>query len=309
MDMPPTTPLNPAHLQQIECLIVLAEELHFGRTADRLGYSQSRASQLIAALERRIGARLVARTSRRVSLTRLGEQFLGDVQPHYLALVTSIARARESVIRGALQELRIGFTGVVYEEITRAFRALRQTHGVSVRSHDIPLGSPFTAVLAGDVDAAIVELPVHETELVTGYVFSPQDQFLAVGPGHPLAEKSDVSIEDLAGVDLLHRSGEAPDYWKAARTPAVTPGGRAIPSTTAMSSTQEGLALAASGEYAMLACRPLAEHMRRSDVSFIPVRGLEDTSQIALIWRRDNASPTLPALAELLDGRVHALAG
>lgn len=62
--------------REIEAFLVLAEELHFGRAGERLYVSQSRVSQLLRALERRVGAQLVERTSRRVRLTPLGARFL-----------------------------------------------------------------------------------------------------------------------------------------------------------------------------------------------------------------------------------------
>lgn len=298
-DAPPT--MNQVHLQQVECLITLAEELHFGRTAARLGYSQSRASQLIASLEGRVGARLVERTSRRVALTRLGEQFVEEVRPAYRSLAAAFSRARERAVRGALRELRVGFTGMVYEEVVRTFRALREEHGVSVHIHDLPLGSPFTAVLEGDVDAVIAELPVHEPELTVGFRFPPQDQLLALARHHPWAEREEVTVEDLAGADLLHRLGEAPDYWRAARTPPTTPAGRPIPSTAGAATLQEGFALVASGHHAMLVCRPLGERSARADLRFVPVRGLEGSSGLGLIWRTDRTVPPLTALARLLE--------
>ncbi|MFC7740829.1 LysR family transcriptional regulator [Nocardiopsis composta] len=92
--------MNQVHVQQIECLIVLSEELHFGRAAERLGYSRSRVSQLVAALERRVGVRLVQRTSRRVALTRFGAQFVEEVRPAYEALAATFARARDRAMRG-----------------------------------------------------------------------------------------------------------------------------------------------------------------------------------------------------------------
>lgn len=295
-----TPALNPVHVQQIACLITLAEELHFGRTAERLGYTQSRASQLIATLESHVGARLVERTSRRVSLTALGEQFVADVGPTYRALATSFARARGRAKHGALQELRVGFTGMVYEEIVRTFRALRDEQGIAVRIHDLPLGSPFAAVLDGEVDAVIAELPVHDRNLTVGFRFPPQDQFIALSSEHPLADCAAVDLEDLAHVDLLHRIGEAPDYWKTARTPPVTPSGAPITSSTGITTLQQGLGLAASGRHAMLVCRPVAEHNNRSDLRYLPVAGLERSSQLGLIWRTDRTAPPLRALAAFL---------
>ncbi|NIH87118.1 LysR family transcriptional regulator [Amycolatopsis granulosa] len=297
--------VNQVHLQQIECLLTLADELHFGRTAERLGYSQSRASQLIASLEHRVGARLVQRTSRRVALTRLGEQFVREVRPAYQNLATAFAHARERAMRGALEELRIGFTGMVYEEITRTFRALYEQHGVTVHTHDLPLGSPFTALTAGELDAAIIELPVHEPDLTVGFRFPAQDQFLVVARGHPLTERETLTAEELAEIDLLHREGDAPDYWKTARTPLTTPSGTPILSTTGITTIQQGLALAATGRHGMLVCRPLIEHSSRGDLDVIPVEGLEATSQLGLVWRTEHTSPQLTALARLLDEAVH----
>jgi Bacterial regulatory helix-turn-helix protein, lysR family len=62
---------------EIEVFLVLAEELHFGRTAERLRLPQPRVSRLVAALERRVGGTLFERTSRRVRLTPLGQQLAG----------------------------------------------------------------------------------------------------------------------------------------------------------------------------------------------------------------------------------------
>lgn len=81
-------------MREIECFLVLAEELHFGRTGERLFISQSRVSQLISALERRIGTRLVARTSRRVHLTEFGAEFLASLAPAHRALSAVIDDAR-----------------------------------------------------------------------------------------------------------------------------------------------------------------------------------------------------------------------
>jgi DNA-binding transcriptional LysR family regulator len=61
----------------------LAEELHFGRTAERMFTSRSRVSQVIRAMETRAGGRLFERTSRQVRLTPLGEQLRDRLRPGY----------------------------------------------------------------------------------------------------------------------------------------------------------------------------------------------------------------------------------
>ncbi|NUP83813.1 MAG: LysR family transcriptional regulator, partial [Nonomuraea sp.] len=79
--------------RELECFVVLSEELHFARTAERLYLSPGRVSQLVGALETRIGGRLFDRTSRRVRLTALGERFLADLRPAYEAMAGAVARA------------------------------------------------------------------------------------------------------------------------------------------------------------------------------------------------------------------------
>ncbi|WP_062213549.1 LysR family transcriptional regulator [Streptomyces sp. NBRC 109706] len=301
--------MNQVQVQEIECLLALADELHFGRTATRLGCSQSRVSQLVAALERRVGVRLVDRTSRRVALTPFGAQFVDEVRPAYETMTAVFTRARERASRGALRQLRIGFHGSVYEEVTEAFRQLRARHGVAMALSEIPLGSPFSAVLDGRIDAAVVELPVREAELTVGFCFPPQDRLLAVASAHPLAAVGRAGVEELSGLDVLHPVGDAPDYWRVARVPRTTPAGAAIRSSTGISTVQEGLALVAAGEHAMLVCRPLAERATRGDVRYLPVDGLDEPSQLGLIWRTDRANTPLAALARLLDNAFRRAAG
>ncbi len=62
-------------LRELRVFLTLAEELHFGRTAERLHVTPSRVSQILRELERKLGSQLVHRTSRHVELTALGERF------------------------------------------------------------------------------------------------------------------------------------------------------------------------------------------------------------------------------------------
>lgn len=287
-------------VQGIECLLVLAEELHFGRTAVRLGYSQSRVSQLIAHLERRVGTKLVERTSRRVALTRFGAEFLDEVRPAYARLVGVLTHASERARGGSLRELRIGFQGSVYEQVTVALRRFRQRHEVSVLVTEIPIGSPFSGILGDVVDCAVVQLPVRDERLTVGFHFPPQDQYLAVGTTHPFAGRGTVDVEDLTVVDLVVPAGDAPGYWVEAQVPRSTPSGAAMRATTGVTTMEEGLVLVANSDHGMLVCRPFAERSTRGDVRYVPVHGLYGTSQLGLVWRTDHTTPQLWALARLL---------
>ena len=98
--------------RHLRCFTVLAEELHFGRAAQRLAMTQPPLSLNIQQLEASVGARLFERNSRGVSLTAAGEAFL----PKAIALLEQAAQAaREArdVGQGLAGQLQIGFAGTV----------------------------------------------------------------------------------------------------------------------------------------------------------------------------------------------------
>ncbi|MCG0069980.1 LysR family transcriptional regulator, partial [Streptomyces tricolor] len=189
-------------LRELECFLVLAEELHFGRAGERLFVSQSRVSQLLAALERRVGARLVHRSSRRVALTPLGERFLERLRPAYGALRAAVA---DAYVLAAVA----------------AFEAADPARTVDLV--EIPYADPFGAVRRGAVDAAVVLLPVDEPDLVLGPVFSRQRQTVAVSRTHPFAARDRVDAADVRAVPLIGAAVPAPAYWRAAHAPGPLP--------------------------------------------------------------------------------------
>ncbi|PJN41513.1 LysR family transcriptional regulator [Streptomyces sp. CB02959] len=275
----PTAPAAPAglELRELECFLVLSEELHFGRTGERLYVSQSRVSQLLRSLESRIGARLVDRTSRRVHLTPLGEEFRASLRPAYDALRATVESARTAA-RGIEGRLTVGFQGTVDDRIMRAIDAFHARHPrCATEIMEIPLCDPFGALRSGAVDVAVTLLPVAEPDLVLGPAFAAQPQTVALSVRHPLASRASLGAEELAGLPLISPSGPAPVYWRTAQAPAITPGGRPIPAGPRVGTLQEGLTLTAAGRGGMLLCRPTADYHGRRDVVFVPVGGLPDS--------------------------------
>ncbi|WP_233617758.1 LysR family transcriptional regulator [Actinomadura sp. WAC 06369] len=289
-------------IRELECFLVLAEELHFGRAGERLYVSQSRVSQLLRSLETRIGARLVERTSRRVRLTAFGEAFAASLRPAYGALAGVVEEARATA-RG---RTRVGFQGAVYEQVTRAIAELRRDrpeHRVDIA--ELPLSDPFGALRRGEVDAAVVLLPVREPDLTVGAVFSRRPLTLAVPAGHPFARRARLAAEDLARTALIPVEGPAPDYWRRFHCPATTPDGRAIPHEDGVRTLQEGLTQVGAGRGAMLLCDATARLNRRGDVAFVPVGGLPE-SALGLVWAGDGtaAARALAAAVQASDGGV-----
>ena len=93
--------------RDIETFLALSEELHYGRTADRLHVSPTMISKTIKKLERIVGAKLFDRTSRRVDLTPIGRQLYEDVAPSYRQIQASF-EAAVLAGRGVTGLLRVG---------------------------------------------------------------------------------------------------------------------------------------------------------------------------------------------------------
>ncbi|RKS09947.1 LysR family transcriptional regulator [Nocardiopsis sp. Huas11] len=288
---------------ELECFLVLAEELHFGQTGERLHLSQSRVSQLLRSLENRIGARLVDRTSRRVRLTAFGADFLESLRPAYGALAGVVEDARARA-RGRRRHVRIGFQGAVYESVARAISEFqRGGPDVDVDIVEIPLADPFTLLRAGRIDAAVVLLPVEEADLALRLTFSRQPLVLALSTAHPLAAREELAAEELAGVPLVRLAGRAPSYWRRVHSPLVTPGGRSIPQQGRAGTLQEALTLVASERSALLVCAATAEYNRRPDIAYVPVAGMPD-SALGLVLRGDRQGEPWDRLADVLGAAV-----
>ncbi|OEJ93164.1 LysR family transcriptional regulator [Streptomyces thermolilacinus] len=300
-------PAGTVEIRELECFLVLAEELHFGRTGERLYVSQGRVSQLIRALEQRIGARLVDRTSRRVRLTPLGEDFLSALRPAYAALRATVENARAAAL-GHSGTLRLGFQGAVGYGFTEVIGEFEERYpGCETRITELPLSDPFGPLHRDEVDIAVVLLPVREQGLVLGPVFSRQPQYLAVSRRHAFADRTALDAEDLAATRLVGVAAPAPDYWREFQAPTRTPAGTPVPRGPRVGTLQEGLSLVAANRGVMLLCRPTAEYHHRRDVVHVPVTGLPE-SALGLVWHRDRENPRVRAFAQAVTETLAGLA-
>jgi DNA-binding transcriptional LysR family regulator len=114
-------------LRDIEIFLALAEELHFGRTAERLHVSQARVSQSIKQQERRIGGALFERTSRSVRLTPLGERLRDRLRTGYDEIMAGVEEAAASA-RGHAGTLNVGAFDTHHRQIAAVLDLFRQRH-------------------------------------------------------------------------------------------------------------------------------------------------------------------------------------
>jgi DNA-binding transcriptional LysR family regulator len=256
--------------RDIEIFLTVADELHFSRAAGRLHVTPARVTQSIKLMERRIGAALFERTSRRVALTPIGQRLYDDLRPAHEQLVAGIERAmlagRE--VRGAL---RVGFAGAAAGQfilaVTRQFAASYPDCDVQIRENQV--NDAFRLLRDGEIDLLFTTLPIVEPDLATSEVILRENPLLAVCARHPFARRESVSLTDLARATVLRSPQALPEYWDRA---IVTGGGAFRERGPAFNTIQEMLALigADTGVY------PVPEQARhyyaRPDVTYLPIR-------------------------------------
>jgi DNA-binding transcriptional LysR family regulator len=232
--------LHPVEMREIEAFLTLAEELHFGRAAARLHRTVSSLSQTIKVLERRVGAPLFDRTSRRVVLTPLGSRFQDDLAPAYLATQAALRAAQHAARRSAgRQRLTVAATQTVpphlLDGVTEAFR--RAWPAVEVVWNTMPFDRYFAwfgdGGRSGDPDVLFCWVPSVSPEVVPrervmiGPVVAQSDRVLLMTENHPLAGRTTVDIEELADHDVVFPAmpnAAFVDAW----CPPTTPGGRSM---------------------------------------------------------------------------------
>ncbi|MBU3062342.1 LysR family transcriptional regulator [Nocardia sp. NEAU-G5] len=282
-------------LRDIEIFLTLAEELHFGRTAERLHVSQARVSQAISKQERRIGTALFERTSRRVRLTPVGRRLCEDLKQVRDLLEQSLARA-EGAGLGSGRTLKVGVFGHAGHELRSLVEAFRTRYpGNDVQFGEIT-SDAFTSLRSGDFDVNVLWLPVNEPDFIVGPTVLTGRRVLAVSAEHPLVEQGFAGLEDLADNQVVDPGLDAPEYWFSAMIPTRTPTGRRVPRGPAARTFHELLALVASGQCVHPLGEIAARYHNPPGIVFLP---MPDAPVLhwALTWRSTADSPAIRALA------------
>ncbi|XVV14574.1 LysR substrate-binding domain-containing protein [Actinoplanes sp. CA-131856] len=271
-------------MRDIEIFLALAEELHFGRTAERLRVSQARVSQSIKQQERRIGGALFERTSRIVRLTPLGERLRERLAAGYGEIMAGIAEATAAA-RGQAGTLSVGTFDTQSQQIAVALDLFRQRHPqCELRMREVLPTDPLSALRAGRVDVAVLWLPVREPDLAVGPELFTETLVLAVAPGHPLARRGRARMEDLGDYPVVHPEGPIPGYVWEAHTPAVTPAGRPIRPGMTVTTLAEAFSAISTGDVISPIGSYSATSRRRDDITFLPLGGAP-VLRYAPVWR------------------------
>ena len=285
-------------LRELRIFLVLADELHFGRTAERLGISQPGVSEAVRVLESRLGVKVFDRTSRRVRLTPAGEGLKCSLVPALAALDRALAETSElsHAVRGLL---RVGFVltteGPALSRLIAAFQA--RYAACEVRLQEVETFDAYRALRRGDIDVLCNWLAVDEPDLTAGTAFAYYQRALAVAATHRLAGRTAVSIEELAGEEVALLPPTTPPAVYELLVPPRTPSGRPIRRTQPVQTINEILSLVARGRI----IHPTSSTVpifNRDDVVLVPIDDLPPLP-LGLVWRVGRENPRIRALNEI----------
>jgi DNA-binding transcriptional LysR family regulator len=299
-------------IREVEAFLAVAEELHFGRAADRLHVTPTRVSQNIRSLERRVGARLFERSTRRVGLTPLGERLLADLRPAYLAMETALSSARDAATQHA-KLVRVAFattiSRVVSGELVDAFQQ-REPECQVVRT-SLPTAALHAKPVPdlGRLDLFITWAPggpgvLQAPGWTVGPVLATVPRALLIARGHPFAARTTVDIEELADLPLLRMESTEPasdrmagyvDAW----VPSHTPAGRPLNRIRHLQSPyiEELMTTVTQGWLAHLTVQGLTDIYQHQDVASVPLTGLPPVP-IAAAWPAGNRNPMVKVFIE-----------
>lgn len=286
-------------LRHLRCFLALAEELHFGRAAQRLALSQPPLSVAIQQLEAEIGARLFVRNSKSVQLTAAGHALLPQARALLDRAQQAVQVARDAD-QGLIGRLSAGFVGtMLYCGLPELLQQFRHTHPrLRLVLRELSSSEQWQEIEQDRLDVGFV----HATAVPTGLqhlLVARQPLVLCLPATHALAEnKSVLSLSDFRDEPLALVSREvSPDYHdrilhlclQAGWQPAERYELRHWLSVVSLVSQGMGVALVPDA----------LQRAGLSGVTFLPLPNTPLPYETRCVWRDSNPNPALPALLSL----------
>lgn len=303
----------PLTLDQVRCFVAVAEELHFGRAAERLSMTQPPLSRQIQRLERSVGARLLDRDNRGVALTGAGVAFLDEAY-RMLSLVEGAGDLARRVDAGAAGVVRLGFTAVSAISVLGPLlrRLSTELPDVEVILSERVSSAQEDGIRRGELDVGLSR-PPFDTDLLDSQVVLREPLMAVVPTGHRLAALGRPLVpSDLDGEGVIGYHPQQSRYFHellvrffGASQPRVDQRVHQVLTAMLLVSAGRGIALApASADSLGVAGVVLValDHGGGDDrVDTDPERPVE----LYAVWRRGAVSPVVGRVLEVV-GRLDA---
>jgi DNA-binding transcriptional LysR family regulator len=282
--------LRSVEYRHLRAFVTLADELHFGRAAERLHIAQPTLSQTLRQLELSAGVTLFERSTRHVVLTSAGRALLDEARAAVAAFDQVVLRASQ-VGRGHAGELVVGYevsTGLDFlPQVLREFE--RVCPEVSVTLVEFDFAAPVAGLDTGETDVALLRPPIdcEGLELLT---LRTEARVLCVPSTHWFADRASVSVAEILPEPIIAAPtpGVWRDYWILADHRDGDEADVALEASTCDSELQA----VAAGRGIIVTSATYERYYRRPGVVFVPIEDLAPC-EIALAWPSASPHPAL----------------
>ena len=272
-------------LRQLEAFLAVAEELHFGRAAERLRVSAPWMSHTVRDLERALHVKLLTRTTRTVQLTPAGQVFAG-LASQILTELSSAVKTVRGMAAAPHRTLKLGYTiGAGLEIVPRLLRTYHEREPTAVvETEEFDFTDPSAGLRDNLVNAAVVRPPLGLPGLVS--VELATERLVACLPeDHPLARRESLSVADVLPEPIVAAPvspGPWRDYWllseyRSGPAPVVAEASTLDAETHLIS---RGVGLSITSE-------AVGTWYRRPGVTFVPILDLPPCSVTLAWWPQD----------------------
>ena len=280
-------------IRQLECFVAVAEELHFRRAGERLGLSQSALSERVSALEHELGARLFFRTTRQVSLTQAGSEFVQDAKRILADIEKSVSNVRHTA-ESDLRHIRVsGVDEAISMLLPKALIAFRRIDPkVHVQVLEISSSEQHSQELISHrTDVAFVRTP-QEDEFISSELIHRQAIVVALADTNPLAGSASLSASDIADQPIVGYPKHARPIlhealWSGFRQIGAQPNivCEIIDKSTLLQFVAQGLGISLVPAWVVNIAPP--------DVSFVPYAPCENLIDLYVAFRKSGNSDTV----------------
>ncbi|MFG2043850.1 LysR family transcriptional regulator [Dactylosporangium sp. NPDC048998] len=271
--------MEPLETRELAYFLAVADELHFGRAATRLGIAQPAVSKTIRQLERRLGVTLFERTSRAVTLTEAGRVLTREARVALDAVSAAALRTQRAGIPEPrlILAMKPGGDGGLLPTILAAYER---------ESEVLPVEVVFDADSAsmlreGRADAALLYAPPDELRGLDTETLLTEAPVAVLPRSHPLARRASLQMADLAGENLHRKPGDP----------------------SAMKSLSALMHLIALGRKVAVLPRVLTTPLR-DDLTAVPMTDVQPVV-LMLAWPAHSTSPSVAALARAATAAIH----
>lgn len=284
-------------LRQLRQFIAVAEELHFRRAAARLNMSQPPLTAAINRLEQEIGARLIERGNRVVSLTPAGRTLLDHARQVVAEAERALVATRDAA-EGRSGVVRLGYVGsAMYGRLPEVIRRFRRTWpDVRLDLQEATSASQVAALRQGELDLGVLIPPLADGDDLLLADFDHDRLTIALPTGHPLAAQEALALADLASEPFI--------LWPAAegrgfhlRVIRLCAAAGFVPSVAQEARQMHGVLSLVAVEAGMAIVPASMAGFRSAEVAYRPIT--QDDAAFDLVLCRRNLTPG-PALANFL---------